>query len=163
MTGNCQAFLMMPEQFSERKASRLAARSDIDSAPAGFRSSRNSAGETLIDEPVKPAPLAPGRALASRQSNVEARVVACLCHRNATAAMDAELLRAAWCRKAADCSGRQNCRQNELTHRCLPRSRLPLRRARSPFGSCAQRTTMSVLETRRSKPHEWHIKEWLKL
>src|SRR6266446_3788088 len=111
MTSNCQAFLTMPEQFrGERKASRLAARSDIDSAPAGFRSSRNSAGEALIDEPVKPAPLAPGCALASRQSKVEARVVACLCHRNATAAMDAELLlRAAWCRKAADCSGRQNC------------------------------------------------------
>src|SRR3977135_3956211 len=111
MTGNRRTFSMMPEQFNgERKTSRLAARSDIDSALAGFGSSRNSAGEALIDEPVKPAPLAPGRALASRQSKVEARVVACLCHRNAAAAMDAELLqRAAWCRKAADCSGRQNC------------------------------------------------------
>src|SRR4029077_3113116 len=49
-----------------------AARSDIYSALADLRSSRNSAGKALIDEPVEPAPLAPCHALAARQRKIEA-------------------------------------------------------------------------------------------
>lgn len=53
----------------EPKTSRLAARSEIYPVLAGLRSSRNSAGEALIDDPVKPVPLAnPADALQQKRS-----------------------------------------------------------------------------------------------
>src|SRR5262249_15013196 len=45
---------------------------------AGASLERNSAGEALIDEPIQPVALAPGRRLAAGQGEVKTSIVACL-------------------------------------------------------------------------------------